>query len=129
MFALWSCHRKNGVGRPLDAFLSEVSGQTGIASAAAKAHRGVNRGGPKPSVGRGTLQETNVRREPGEPGQMHRYAFELESDGAGDLRFDLEFAIREILDRGAVGPRVRDARITCNRLDQWREAPRCWYPK
>jgi hypothetical protein len=57
---------------------------------------------------------------------MHGHTFELESDCASDLRFDIKVTSRETLDGGAVRPRVRNTRVPCNCLDQWGEPP--WVP-
>ena len=90
----------------------------------AQTHRRVDSGRTKATVGRRPLQKPDVARDPSERGQVHRDAFELESNGARDLHFEVQVNARKALERGAISPSVRDARIAGDGLDERREAAR-----
>ena len=55
---------------------------------------------------------------------MHRDAFEFEADSARTLDDRVDFDARERFDRRAVRPRVRDARVTRDGLDELGLGPR-----
>jgi hypothetical protein len=92
-------------------------------AAAAEEHGRVDGGGPEPAVRRRALEERDVRGQPGEAREVHGDPLELEPDGAPRVHLRTGAQPRERLERLAVRPRVGDARVARDRLDERRERP------
>jgi hypothetical protein len=87
-------------------------------AAPAEAHCRVDRCGPQTAIGRSTLKEADVCRHPGQTREVHRDTLKLEHYTTRSLDAELDIHICQGLNRCTVGPRVRDACIPGDGLDQ-----------